>query len=114
MSTIGSSPGFDRVHLPVDLGSQIGLDSLRPQDQHGAQALADSDALVLAEQSEPAAVAIDEGELALNLPAWEGVAEGLRLFQGDAALAATLQQLDLASAADHASDSIRTTLSQAG
>lgn len=111
MSTIGSSPGFDRTSLPVSLDGRMGLDAVRPHDgmYDGAQVEAEG-ALHLADaQASPVQLA-DAGEVVLNLPAWDGVDEGQRLLQGDAALGSELGQLDLASAADRAADAILFTL----
>lgn len=111
MSTIGSSPGFDRTSLPVSLDGRMGLDAVRPYDglHDGAQVEAEG-ALHLADaQASPVQLA-DAGEVVLNLPAWDGVDEGQRLLQGDAALGSELGQLDLASAADRAADAILFTL----
>ena len=107
MSTIGSSPGFDRTSLPVSLDGRMGLDAVGMHD--GAQVEAEG-ALHLADaQASPVQLA-DAGEVVLNLPAWDGVDEGQRLLQGDAALGSELGQLDLASAADRAADAILFTL----
>lgn len=112
MSTIGSSTGFDRTSLPVALDSRTGLDAVRPHDGL-ADPLAldtDEDGLPLVDAQSVSAQQLDDGEVVLNLPAWESVDAGQRLLQGDAALGDELAQLDLASAADRAADAILLTL----
>lgn len=109
MSSIGSSAGFDRPGLPthLGLGGALGLDDLRRPDA----GLLEQPALEQLDLPTQADGLLDEGEVVLNLAAWEGVEAGMRLLQGDAALEIQLGALELGPAADLGADAVLNALS---
>ncbi|NZA25517.1 hypothetical protein H0E84_03905 [Luteimonas sp. SJ-92] len=101
MSSIGSDPHLNVTGLGR-LDGQVALDDL--QRQHGPQPQRAPD--TAREAPATAAPAIDAGERVLGTAAWEGFGPGTRMLAGDLGFESALGGLELAQAADRATDAI--------
>jgi len=102
MSSIGPDNRLNVTGLDR-LDRQVSLDDLRRQPGTGAQEVSDV-ASSLPADAQPATA--DAGEDVLNAAAWDDVATGGRMLDGDLGLEGRLGALDLAQAADSAVDAV--------
>lgn len=101
MSNISHNPAIDRAGL--GRSDQLALDDLQ-QRGRGPDVAADEARIADARMAPVAAV--DPGEDALNLVAWDNLPVGQRLLAGDVGFERQLGALDLSLAADHGAQAV--------
>lgn len=102
MSSIGPDNRLNVAGLDR-LDRQVSLDDLRRQPGTGTQEVSGTAAALPADAQ---AATVDAGEDVLNAAAWDDVAAGGRMLDGDPGFEGRLGALDLAQAADSAVDAV--------
>ena len=102
MSSIGPDNRLNVTGLDR-LDRQVSLDDLRRQPGAGAQEVSDVASALPADAQSAIA---DAGEDVLNAAAWDDIAAGGRMLDGDLGFEGRLGALDLAQAADSAVDAV--------